>query len=121
MSFEEEFDRRIRQKSEELKYPFDEKNWERASAMLDAERKSTSGGFRRLLLPLVTVLLLSLGGVMVLQFSDSHPELASDTRSIESPVSAAAGIKSPGSLTTGADQQANSSGTRLLMYLSLCA
>src|SRR4051812_18785644 len=45
MSFEEEFDKIIRQKSEEAKYPFDEKNWEKVSSMLDAERKATAGVF----------------------------------------------------------------------------
>jgi hypothetical protein len=41
MSFEEEFDKIIRQKSEEVEYPFDEKNWESAKAMIGSERKAT--------------------------------------------------------------------------------
>lgn len=39
MSLEEEFDKIIRQKVEESAFPFDEKNWERASRTLDEERK----------------------------------------------------------------------------------
>ena len=39
MSFEEEFDKIIRQKLEESAFPFDEKNWEKASRLLDDERK----------------------------------------------------------------------------------
>ena len=40
MSFEEEFDKIIRQKSEEVEFPFNEKNWEQASAMIDSDRKA---------------------------------------------------------------------------------
>jgi hypothetical protein len=40
MSFEEEFDKIIRQKSEEVEYPFDEKNWESAKAMIGSDRKA---------------------------------------------------------------------------------
>jgi hypothetical protein len=41
MSFEEEFDKRIRQKmEEEASFPFDEANWAKASLMIDAERKA---------------------------------------------------------------------------------
>ena len=39
MSFEEEFDRIIRQKTDEADFPFDEKNWEKARHLLDAQRK----------------------------------------------------------------------------------
>jgi hypothetical protein len=60
MSFEEEFDRIIRQKANEAEYPFDEKNWEKARAMVDADRKS---GSKRpvALFYSVALLLLSLG------------------------------------------------------------
>ncbi|MBX3165035.1 MAG: outer membrane beta-barrel protein [Bacteroidetes bacterium] len=44
MNLEEEFDGIIRQKAGEMKFPFDEKNWEKAAAMLDAERKAAGGG-----------------------------------------------------------------------------
>jgi hypothetical protein len=39
MSLEEEFDKIIRQKLEESAFPFDEKNWEKASRLLDEQRK----------------------------------------------------------------------------------
>lgn len=39
MSFEEEFDRIIRKKAGESSYAFDESNWEKARAMVDADRK----------------------------------------------------------------------------------
>lgn len=40
MNLEEEFDGIIRKKANEINFPFDEKNWEKASAMLDADRKA---------------------------------------------------------------------------------
>ena len=60
MSFEEEFDRIIRQKANEAEYPFDEKSWEKARAMVDADRKS---GSKRpvALFYSVALILLSLG------------------------------------------------------------
>ncbi len=39
MSFEEEFDGIIRRKAEETSVPFNEADWQKASAMLDAQRK----------------------------------------------------------------------------------
>jgi hypothetical protein len=41
MSYEEEFDRIIRKKAEEVDYSFDEGNWEKAARMLDSERGKT--------------------------------------------------------------------------------
>lgn len=64
MSFEEEFDSIIRRKSEELNYPFDEKNWNKASALLDAERAAvvTPKSAKRFLVPaLVAGVILILG------------------------------------------------------------
>lgn len=43
MSFEEEFDKIIRQKAEEANYPFDESNWEKTSRLLDAQQKVAKG------------------------------------------------------------------------------
>ena len=42
MSFEEQFDKIVRQKAEEQAYPFDEANWEKASQMIDASRKGAA-------------------------------------------------------------------------------
>ncbi len=44
MSYEEEFDKIIRNKADELDFPFDEGNWEKASRMLDADRVKTPVG-----------------------------------------------------------------------------
>lgn len=38
MSFEEQFDKIVKQKAENAEFPFDNSNWEKAAAMLDAER-----------------------------------------------------------------------------------
>src|SRR5436190_17656046 len=40
MSYEEEFDKIIRQKAGETDYPFDENNWVKTSQMIDAERSA---------------------------------------------------------------------------------
>ena len=45
MSFEEEFDRIIQRKADEMDFPFDEQNWEKARKMLDNERKTVGVGF----------------------------------------------------------------------------
>lgn len=39
MSFEEEFDKIIRQKSDEAEFPFNEGNWEQARMLIDSDRK----------------------------------------------------------------------------------
>lgn len=39
MSFEEEFDKIIRQKSDEAEFPFNESNWEQARMLIDSDRK----------------------------------------------------------------------------------
>jgi len=41
MSFENEFDKIIKQKSQEHSFPFDEGNWEKAEQMIDTQRKAT--------------------------------------------------------------------------------
>ena len=41
MSFEEEFDKIVRAKADEENYPFDERNWEKTSSLIDADRKAT--------------------------------------------------------------------------------
>src|SRR4051812_6729806 len=57
MSFEEEFDKIIRQKAEDAKFPFDESNWEKTSRLIDADRKVTQMlSFKKFLLPGVLVI-----------------------------------------------------------------
>lgn len=58
MSFEEEFDKIIRQKTDEADFPFDEKNWEKAAGMLDAGRETRVAGFGFASKVLVLVLLV---------------------------------------------------------------
>lgn len=65
MSFEEQFDKIINQKMNEAEFPFDEKNWEKANGMIEANRitsavvKSKSKYF--LLLGLLFVALTGVG------------------------------------------------------------
>jgi hypothetical protein len=73
MSFEEEFDRKIREKADELKYPFDERNWEKASRMLDAERKSSRKGLVAFYLPIAFVGILLSGGYLFLTIQSGDP------------------------------------------------
>ncbi|MBL7932429.1 MAG: hypothetical protein JNL60_11030 [Bacteroidia bacterium] len=57
MSFEEEFDKIIRQKAEDAKYPFDEGSWHKVSGMLDGERKvATGAGLKKAIVPIVALL-----------------------------------------------------------------
>src|SRR5688500_2134284 len=68
MSFEEEFDKIIRQKAEEAKYPFEESNWEKTSRMLDTERQASRAlKLKRFYLP--AVLCLAIGSVGMLVYS----------------------------------------------------
>lgn len=67
MSFEEEFDEHIRQKSEELKYPFDEKNWEAASRLIDADRRNNpKRGWFRIYSPAILFTLIGIGSIVVI-------------------------------------------------------
>lgn len=64
MSFEDEFDKIIRQKAEEAGYEFDQANWEKASKMLNAERAAmATAGLKRLYIP---ALALGIAGLTVL-------------------------------------------------------
>lgn len=60
MSFEEEFDRIMRQKAEQADFPFDEKHWEAAANMLD---QRNAAGRKRILMRWVlpAALLLTVG------------------------------------------------------------
>jgi hypothetical protein len=68
MSFEEEFDKIIRQKAEEAKYPFEESNWEKTSRMLDVERQAARAlKFKKIYLP--GILAVVVGTVGLLAYS----------------------------------------------------
>ncbi|PBQ34469.1 hypothetical protein CNR22_22705 [Sphingobacteriaceae bacterium] len=72
MSFEEEFDSIIRRKAEGESYPFDESNWEKTSALLDAERNTTRAlKIKQLYLPVVLVLAIGTAGLMTYNYFDS--------------------------------------------------
>jgi hypothetical protein len=59
MSYEENFDRIIRQKAEEAEYPFDAGNWDKASRMLDKERESgTAFKLRKVYAPAAVAVVL---------------------------------------------------------------
>ena len=65
MSFEEEFDKIVRQKAEEANYPFDQANWEKASSMLDAGRKAAAVPARsRYLLPVSILVGIAGAGIL---------------------------------------------------------
>lgn len=69
MSFEEEFDGIIRRKAEEENYPFDQGNWEKASGLLDADKKALRAEkLRRILLPGTLLLLLGTAGFVVFNY-----------------------------------------------------
>lgn len=60
MSFEEEFDKKIKQKVDEASFPFDEGNWAKASNMLDAERNVVKGkSLNKFYLPALVFLMLT--------------------------------------------------------------
>lgn len=72
MSFEEEFDKIVRQKAEEAKYPFEESNWEKTSRMLDAERQASRAlKLKRFLLPGVLCLVIGSVGLLVYNYMNT--------------------------------------------------
>jgi len=76
MSFEEEFDNIIRRKAEEEHYPFDQNNWDKASGLLDAERKAASLlKLKRFYLPAVLLVILGSAGFVTYSVLDAkQPE-----------------------------------------------
>lgn len=81
MSFEEEFDRIVRQKTDEADFPFDEKNWEKAARMLDAGRETKVAGFGFATKALVVVLLLA-GVATGIWFMTDHADADSSKSSL---------------------------------------
>lgn len=74
MSFEEEFDDIIRQKSDELHFPFDEKNWDKASGMINAQRQAAApNNYRKLVLPALA--LLFVGSAVIIGLNYTAPAL----------------------------------------------
>ncbi len=63
MSYEEEFDKIIKQKAEQAEYPFDKSDWEKAAAMLDAQRGAPALPFwKKFAVPaIIGVAVLSIG------------------------------------------------------------
>lgn len=75
MSYEEEFDRIIRQKGDEAKYPFDENNWIRASRMLDAERKAEKlARIKKFFIPSAFTLAVAVTGVIAFNYFTDAPQ-----------------------------------------------
>lgn len=73
MSFEDEFDRIIRQKVEEADFSFDEENWNKARRLLDGERDSRLAGMSFMSKALVVgVTGLLLGGAGWLWWHSQH-------------------------------------------------
>ncbi|MCC6369697.1 MAG: hypothetical protein IT236_01695 [Bacteroidia bacterium] len=62
MSFEEEFDKGIKEKVEQASYPFDPANWEKASGLLDAERRVAGTSLmRKMAIPAVVLGVATIG------------------------------------------------------------
>ncbi len=80
MSFEEEFDNIIRRKAEDEHYPFDQSNWDKASGLLDAERKAAGLlRLKRFYLPAALLVILGSAGFVtysVLGTKNAGEELA---------------------------------------------
>ncbi len=78
MSFEEEFDKIIRRKAEEEKYPFEESNWERTSMLLDAERKAERMlNLKKFYLPALMVLGIGISGILTYSYFNAKTESGS--------------------------------------------
>lgn len=67
MSFEEEFDKIIKQKAEHAEYPFDKNDWEKAAAMLDAQRGAPALPFwKKFAVPaIIGIAVVSIGIIML--------------------------------------------------------
>lgn len=75
MSFEEEFDSIIRQKSEEAAFPFDEANWAKAGAKLDAERNVAKiNPLKKFYLPVLLVGMASLSFLLLSNLNENNAE-----------------------------------------------
>ncbi len=84
MSFEEQFDKIINQKMNEAEFPFDEKNWDKASSMIDTNRitsslvKSKSKYF--LLLGLLFISIIGIGTFAYISIDNSTEVASIDTK-----------------------------------------
>lgn len=86
MSFEDEFDRIIRQKSEEAAFPFDEKNWQKVSAQLDTQRRPAGFWITKKLSIAVVALLILLGSSYFIMRETAvvNPSLAQNSNKLNS-------------------------------------
>lgn len=72
MSFEEEFDRIIRQKAEQADFPFDGKNWDKAAAMLDGQKAVTGlPVWKKVIVPAVIGIVAITALVVMLPIEDN--------------------------------------------------
>ena len=71
MSYEEEFDKIISQKTETGNYPFDEANWEKARQMIDAGRAPLVAAKAGKMPAILTIALGTLGLISLLYFNQS--------------------------------------------------
>ncbi len=82
MSFEEQFDKIINNKLNEAEFPFDEKNWDKASSLIDANRVlfATKNKSKNLLLfALAFILICGVGVFTYFQFSNSTAVISDAT------------------------------------------
>lgn len=73
MSFEEQFDKRVKQKIESADFPFDEANWAKAAAFLDADKALTKVGntTKFVVITLGLVTFISFGTYIALYYKEA--------------------------------------------------
>ena len=71
MSYEEEFDRKMREKAEELEYPFNEAHWEKASQLIKESRRGT-GSLKRLFIGSAIVVAAASAGLLVFNHTNAE-------------------------------------------------
>lgn len=74
MSFEEQFDKRVKQKIESAEFPFDEANWAKAAAFLDADKALTKVGntTKFIVITLGLVTFISFGTYIALNYKEAR-------------------------------------------------
>lgn len=116
MSFEEEFDKIVRAKAEEENYPFDERNWEKASALIASDRKAARVlKLKKFYFPALLVIGLGTAGIVAYSLIKSDEREISvlalapvTTNSNPSPSAAQVEINNLNTKVAGKEQTKNS-------------
>src|ERR1700751_2444443 len=89
----ENWEKTIHSKYSEQEFPFDEKNWEKAEKMLDADKKKRSGFFIYFI-GLSTALLIVFGAVKFILSGNNKPAERIATVQKPNPISASTSFQS---------------------------